>query len=77
MASTTTKDEASANHDERIPPSQAETEDWAQIGCETDAASLPKGYYYSRFFLGSLMATGLGLWAAVASFVSLAFVSSG
>lgn len=40
-----------------------------RLGCETYFEHLPKGYYYSRFFLGSLLATGLGLWAAVASFV--------
>ena len=41
-----------------------------QHGFETDLEHLPKGYYRSRFFIGSIMATGLGLWAAVASFVS-------
>jgi hypothetical protein len=41
-----------------------------QQGGATDLEHLPKGYYRSRFFLGSMTATGLGLWAATASFVS-------
>lgn len=44
-------------------------QDVDSLGCETDFEHLPKGYYWSRFFIGSMMATGLGLWAAVASFV--------
>ncbi|KAL1895421.1 hypothetical protein Sste5346_005227 [Sporothrix stenoceras] len=40
----------------------------AVIGYETDLTSLPKGYFYSRFFLGSMLAVGLGLLAAVSSF---------
>lgn len=39
-------------------------------GYETNFEELPKGYFYSRFFLGSMLATGLGLWAGTASFVS-------
>ena len=30
-------------------------------GFEIDSASLPKGYYYSRFFLGTFFATGQAL----------------
>jgi hypothetical protein len=37
---------------------------------------LPKGYFYSRFFLGSIMAVGLGTWAAVASFVCILLPNS-
>lgn len=40
-----------------------------RLGCETDFENLPKGYYWNRFFIGSMMATGLGLWAAIASSV--------
>ena len=39
-------------------------------GYETNYEELPKGYFYSKFFLGSMLATGLGLWAGTASFVS-------
>ena len=39
-------------------------------GYETNFEELPKGYFYSKFFLGSMLATGLGLWAGTASFVS-------
>ena len=38
------------------------------VGFEADFSTLPKGYYYSRFFIGSMLATGLGLWAGVAAF---------
>ncbi|CAK7242789.1 MAG: hypothetical protein STHCBS139747_004291 [Sporothrix thermara] len=40
----------------------------AVVGYETDLNELPKGYFYSRFFLGSMLAVGLGMWAAVSSF---------
>jgi hypothetical protein len=36
-------------------------------GFEIDETQLPKGYYYSRFFIGSFMAIGLGLWAGTAA----------
>ena len=32
-------------------------------GFEADETNLPKGYFYSRFFIGSFAAIGLGLWA--------------
>ncbi|KAK0392755.1 hypothetical protein NLU13_2250 [Sarocladium strictum] len=57
-----------AHHDEetaRGPNAQSHEE---LQGIETELNALPKGYYYSRYFLGSVMAIGLGLWAAVASF---------
>lgn len=68
MVATSNKDMTSIQHDEE----QFQDATIHQIdrrGCETDLALLPKGYYYSRFFIGSMMATGLGAWAAVASFV--------
>ncbi|CAK7200126.1 hypothetical protein SEUCBS139899_002816 [Sporothrix eucalyptigena] len=45
----------------------AETET-VVIGYETDLDKLPLGYYRSRFFLGSMLAVGLGLWCAVSCF---------
>ncbi|EON67606.1 hypothetical protein W97_06974 [Coniosporium apollinis CBS 100218] len=38
------------------------------IGFEADEATLPKGYFTSRFFLGSMLATGLGLMCGVGAF---------
>lgn len=40
-------------------------------GFEADADDLPPGYFKSRFFLGSMFAIGMGLWATVAAFVSI------
>jgi hypothetical protein len=40
------------------------------IGYETNFDDLPKGYYTSKFFLGSMLATSLGLWAGTCAFVS-------
>ena len=40
------------------------------IGYETNFDELPKGYYTSKFFLGSMLATSLGLWAGTCAFVS-------
>lgn len=37
-------------------------------GFTTDEASLPKGYYYSPYFIGTFMAMGLGFWAGVSGF---------
>jgi hypothetical protein len=36
-------------------------------GFETDEADLPKGYFRSRFFLGSYVAIGFGLWGGTAA----------
>jgi hypothetical protein len=38
------------------------------VGFETDVEHLPKGYYTSRFFIGSMLATGLSLTCGVAAF---------
>jgi hypothetical protein len=38
------------------------------VGFETDENSLPPGYFKSSFFLGSMTAIGLGLFAGVAGF---------
>ncbi|KAI9723273.1 MAG: hypothetical protein M1812_001155 [Candelaria pacifica] len=40
----------------------------SQGGFVTDDASLPKGYYRSMSFIGTMLAVGLGLMAAVAGF---------
>ncbi|KJR86888.1 siderophore iron transporter [Sporothrix schenckii 1099-18] len=40
----------------------------AVVGYETDLTDLPKGYFTSRFFLGSMLAVGLGLTCAVSCF---------
>lgn len=37
-------------------------------GFTTDESSLPSGYYYSPYFLGTFMAMGLGFWAGVSGF---------
>ncbi|KAF1840697.1 MFS general substrate transporter [Cucurbitaria berberidis CBS 394.84] len=37
-------------------------------GFEIDFAALPKGYYYSRFFLGTFLATGLAIICGTAAF---------
>jgi hypothetical protein len=37
-------------------------------GFRADESTLPKGYFLSRFFVGSMMATGLGLLAGTAAF---------
>lgn len=43
-------------------------EDDVLHGFQTDENSLPKGYYRSAFFLGTMFATGLGLSAGVGGF---------
>jgi MFS family permease len=50
------------------PPDSSDSD--GVFGFETSAESLPKGYFYSKFFLGSMLATGLGLWCGVSAFVS-------
>jgi hypothetical protein len=37
-------------------------------GYETNVETLPKGYYYSPFFIGTLCAVGLGFWAGLSGF---------
>lgn len=37
-------------------------------GFEIDYAALPKGYYHSRFFLGTFLATGLAIMAGTGAF---------
>lgn len=40
----------------------------AVFGFVADESTLPKGYYYSPFFLGTMTATGVGLIVAVGGF---------
>jgi len=43
-------------------------DDDALHGFQTDESNLPKGYYRSSFFVGTMFATGLGLSAGVGGF---------
>ena len=52
------------SHDHNSPISG---NDAILIGFEADEADLPKGYFRSRFFLGSYLAIGLGLWGGTAA----------
>jgi len=47
---------------------KSEREHNAVIGCETDEAGLPPGYYTSTFFLGTLTAISVGFFAGVCGF---------
>ncbi|KAF1980654.1 MFS general substrate transporter [Aulographum hederae CBS 113979] len=38
------------------------------VGFEADESTLPKGYFFSRFFIGSYLAIAFSLWAGTASF---------
>lgn len=55
-------DPGSAQHLEDVHPSDD------IHGFTATESSVPKGYFYSPFFLGTMMATGLGLGAAVGGF---------
>lgn len=52
------------------PPVSEKTpfEDDVLRGFQTDSSNLPKGYYRSPFFIGTMFATGLGLSAGVGGF---------
>lgn len=43
-------------------------DDGSLHGFQTDERDLPKGYYRSSFFVGTMFATGLGLSAGVGGF---------
>jgi hypothetical protein len=38
-----------------------------QVGFDSDIQTLPKGYFTSRFFIGSYLAIGIGLWGGTAA----------
>lgn len=69
MATLSQKDMTSHQHDEESRRDLSVQQDVDRLGCETEFDELPTGYYRSRFFIGSMVATGLGLWSATASFV--------
>jgi hypothetical protein len=51
-------------HNQTTP---AEENDAVVTGFEADESDLPKGYFLSRFFIGSYLAIGLGLWGGTAA----------
>lgn len=51
-----------------VIPEKPQQDDDALHGFQTDEFSLPKGYYRSSFFVGTMFATGLGLSAGVGGF---------
>lgn len=56
--------EFNSEHSEHHPRSPATDSEDAQVtGFEADEENLPKGYFYSRFFIGTFLAIGLSLWA--------------
>ncbi|TPX09104.1 uncharacterized protein E0L32_001633 [Thyridium curvatum] len=57
--------ESKNNHLEHVQTSETAG---GITGFEADADDLPPGYFKSRFFLGSMFAIGMGLWATVAAF---------
>ncbi|KAL2754806.1 hypothetical protein ACRALDRAFT_1082471 [Sodiomyces alcalophilus JCM 7366] len=52
-----------ANH-----PDKPFASDDVVTGYETTVEGLPKGYFRSRFFIGTMLATGIGLWAGTSAF---------
>ncbi|KAL2212630.1 MFS general substrate transporter [Sarocladium strictum] len=67
-ASVSDEKDMTAHHDEEAVRDRSSNGEEHLEGIETELNALPKGYFFSRYFLGSVMAIGLGLWAAVASF---------
>lgn len=59
-------------HNENVSESNANTLEHTLAhdihGFEIDSAALPKGYYRSRFFLGTFLATGLAIICGTAAF---------
>lgn len=69
MASTTVKD-TELQHDEKheeTPAGPLVNNSADVTGFEVHEASLPKGYFYSRYFVGSYLAIGFGLWGGTAA----------
>jgi hypothetical protein len=61
-------DKEGANHEhvEHVPSDDEISE---QVGnFETDQNALPPGYFTSRFFVGTMLAVGLGLFSGTAGF---------
>jgi MFS family permease len=63
---------ADIDHNEKVTPSNDDALDHTPThdihGFEIDSAALPKGYYHSRFFLGTFLATGLAIICGTAAF---------
>ncbi|CAK7210672.1 hypothetical protein SEUCBS140593_000909 [Sporothrix eucalyptigena] len=72
MASPKLEPVAATTHTENIEAGEASASDNDLLGVthgfETDLATLPKGYYTSRFFIGSMAATALSLMTGVGAF---------
>jgi len=54
-----------AQHAEDVDHTQQDRGDVS--GFDADTSTLPKGYFYSRFIIGSYAAIGFGLWAGTAA----------
>jgi hypothetical protein len=67
MDSTVTK-ETHVAHVEEDAQTDTFTDGVSDHGFTTDTDSLPKGYFYSPFFLGTMFATGFALCAGVGGF---------
>lgn len=64
-----TKKDSVVQQDDKIQDqaSQPVENDAILTGFEADEEDLPAGYFRSRFFLGSYLAIGLGLWGGTAA----------
>lgn len=65
------KDEKNDLHFRQEPQtyqSSSSTPSIDQVGFEIDEDGLPPGYFRSKFFLGTMMAIGLGLFCGTAGF---------
>jgi Na+/melibiose symporter-like transporter len=56
------------SHQEDVINRVGTAHDNATHGWEADLDELSKGYYFSRFFLGTFLAVGLSIWAGTAAF---------
>jgi hypothetical protein len=66
-------DEKAAAIHQDVTPTPSSSDNLSDVdspihGFETDVDHLPPGYYRSKFFLGSMIATGLSLTCGVAAF---------
>lgn len=60
--------EPSQQHHDNAMARVTTAQDNMAHGWEADFDSLPKGYYTSRFFLGTYLAVGLSIWAGTGAF---------
>lgn len=63
--------EARLSDDHANHPDKEFDSDGVVTGYETTVEGLPKGYFRSPFFIGTMLATGVGLWGGTAAFVRL------